>query len=167
MARPARARTRKRPMNRVDGLRTLDRATNPGGALARPGAPRPSTPFPAPGRGAPPAGGGFQMRKGAPGAPQPSQPFPTPGGGMIPHPFLPGAGLGSVVPASAAEPGSAPGTPNLANMVMQSFRPMNLMQTPLVSSGSGGVPRPNPSYGFGGGQLPAGVRSMDPQQQAF
>lgn len=133
----------KRKPNRVDGLRALDRyGSRPTG---RGGAARPQ-PNP------------FQQTGPSTGAPSGPQQFM--------HPFIPGASLHPLVPASLSESGSAPGTPNLAAMVMRSFQPAILAGTAPVSTGASGLPpqqqpQPNPQYNFGGGsQLPPGHQGM-------
>lgn len=154
-----------RRTNRVDGIRALDRYTNPrGGRMpARPGGAIPRRPG---------AGGVSAAPPRQPGVPQPARP----GGGvsapgqMVPqagqHPFIPGANLAPVVPANVSESGSPPGTPNLGNMVMRSFQPQVLERTPLISNGAG-VPAqsPNQAFNFGGPQLPPGQQGMVPQEQ--
>jgi hypothetical protein len=105
----------------------------------------------------------------APPQPQARSGLFTPPGfqAVAQHPFIPGASVHPIVPANASEPGSAPGTPNLAAMVMRSFQPAVMERTPLATNPAAGVPQPNPQFNFGGGQLPPGTGTMIPQQQAF
>ena len=164
MARPVTARPRprgaRRP-NRIKGLQAIDRA--PAGTFAG-GAPRPGGVTQSPVLSRPPATGRPSYGRPDPGpGPSMGPPLPGPGGPQLSHPFIPGATLAPVVPAHQSEVGSPPGTPNLAAMVMRSFQPSVLQSTPLVSSGGGGIPQPNPSYNFGGPQLPRGTRGVAPQ----
>lgn len=145
----------RRPPNRVDKLKAIDRFTGKGGPR-RPGVL--------------PVGPGQPVRRplGAAGRTIPGQ---GPNLGNVPgqapqrsHPFVPGAGLAPVVPATASEPGSPPGTPNLGAMVTRSFQPQVMERTPLVSNGAG--VQPNQRFNFGGpNTAPPGARSMQQPQQ--
>ena len=168
--------SKRRAFNRIDVLKGLDQYGSRGklGAPARrppigDGPPNPYGPPPGyqtpntsrmgrpNGYGGP--GTGQQQQVARLGGQGPMQ--AAPGGPFQGHPFIPNESIHHVVPANVSESGSAPGTPNLASMVMRSFQPSVLGQTPLISSGAG---VPNPGFNFGGGgSLPPGAGTMMPR----